>query len=188
MGVKSRNVGKPGHSTPYYIIVHFGIFAAETTVMALMGWIMNPNTQGQLTGGDDSTGNMPGYVFLMTFFSQLYSVCVIGLWLVDVYNPPLIKAAIQAFILLPANAIVGFFLGWQTHWSVFLGSCTIGSVLCKSYWKTLVRIEGVATFLIGLVVILTVIDILGSLWLWRQEKAALRRLVRITSVKKYAPR
>jgi hypothetical protein len=41
--------------------------------------------------------------------------------------------------------------GWQNNWTVFLGSCTIGSVLCKSVWKTLVRIEGVAVFLIGLV-------------------------------------
>jgi hypothetical protein len=43
-------------------------------------------------------------------------------------------------------------LGWQNNWTVFLGSCTIGSVLCKSIWKTLVRIEGVTVFLIGIVV------------------------------------
>lgn len=55
----------PIHSRPYYIIVHGTIFLAETAVMGLMGWIMSPPTQGQLTGGDDATGNLPGFVFLM---------------------------------------------------------------------------------------------------------------------------
>jgi hypothetical protein len=97
----------------------------------------------------------------------------------------MLRACIQAFALLPANAAVGFFLGklqalsvahlrlgaswqgalyllaaaltpasiaYQNNWEVFLGTCTAGSVLCKSVWKILVRVEGVAAFLIGLVV------------------------------------
>jgi hypothetical protein len=62
---RSARPGNPVHSTPYYIIIHVTIFLAETAIMGLMGWILSPDTQGQLTGGDDATGNMPGYVFLM---------------------------------------------------------------------------------------------------------------------------
>lgn len=85
----------------------------------------------------------------------------------EAYNPPKIRAIIQAFILLPANLVVGFFLGelvpstvvptltttiaYENNWKVFLGKCSTGSILCKSIWKTLVRIEGVTVFLIGLV-------------------------------------
>lgn len=184
MGVKSRTrPGNPVHSTPYYIIIHVTIFLAETAIMGLMGWILSPDTQGQLTGGDDATGNMPGYVFLMAFFSWFNSAAVIGLWLVDEYNPPLIRALIQLFILLPANAVTGFFLGWQNNWKVFLGTCNTGSILCKSVWKVLVRIEGVTVFLIGLVVVLTLVDALAAIRLWRVQKMALRRLVRMTSVR-----
>jgi hypothetical protein len=50
-------------------------------------------------------------ILLQAFFSWFNSAAVIGLWLVDEYNPPLIRALVQAFILLPANAAVGFFLG-----------------------------------------------------------------------------
>jgi len=174
-------VRNPSHSTAYYLIIHGGIFAIETAVMVLMSWIMSPITQGQLTGGDDATGNMPGFVFLMTFFSQIYSICVIGLWLVDEYNPPLIRACVQTFILLPANGIVGFYLGWQNNWSVFAGQCHYGSVLCKSVWKSLVRIEGVACFLIGIAVFFILIDIIAALRLWRREKQSVKRLVRMTS-------
>jgi hypothetical protein len=53
------------HSTAYYLAVHGTIFVTEIVIMGLMGWIMSPDTQGQLTGGDDATGNMPGFVFLM---------------------------------------------------------------------------------------------------------------------------
>jgi hypothetical protein len=53
------------HSTTYYLAIHGTIFLAEIVIMALMGWIMSPDTQGQLTGGDDATGNMPGFVFLL---------------------------------------------------------------------------------------------------------------------------
>jgi hypothetical protein len=53
------------HSTIYYLVVHGTIFLAEVVIMGLMGWVMSPDTQGQLTGGDDATGNMPGFVFLM---------------------------------------------------------------------------------------------------------------------------
>jgi hypothetical protein len=53
------------HSTAYYLAVHGTIFLAEIVIMGLMGWIMSPDIQGQLTGGDDATGNMPGFVFLM---------------------------------------------------------------------------------------------------------------------------
>jgi len=167
------------------MIVHLTIFLAESAVMGLMGWIMDPTTQSQLTGGNDATGNMPGLVFLMVsnlqysgpslialsqaFFSQIYSLCVLGLWTLDVYNPPLLRAAIQAFILLPVNGIAGFFLGtypsypisvyllsnhlgYQNNWSVFVGPCTVGSILCHPVWKMVVRIEAVATFLIGVVV------------------------------------
>ena len=77
MGVKRRTrPGNPVHSMPYYIIIHVTIFLAETAVMGLMGWILSPDTQGQLTGGDDATGNMPGYVFLMVsvvYLSVRYS-------------------------------------------------------------------------------------------------------------------
>jgi len=70
MGVKRRfRPANPIHSTPYYIIVHLTIFLAETAIMGLMGWILSPDTQGQLTGGDDTTGNMPGYVFLIVSWS-----------------------------------------------------------------------------------------------------------------------
>lgn len=55
----------PDHTSHYYGIVHGTIFLASTAVMGLMGWIMSPPTQGQLTGGDDATGNLPGFVFLM---------------------------------------------------------------------------------------------------------------------------
>lgn len=189
MGIRHR--ARPGvaiHSTLYYLIIHVTIFLAETVIMGLMGWIMSPDTQGQLTGGDDATGNMPGFVFLMAFFSWIHSACVIGLWLVEEYNPPLIRACVQTFILLPANGVVGFFLAYQNNWKVFLGKCTSGSVLCKSIWKTLVRVEGVTVFLIGLVVILTLVDILAAFRMWRLQKASLRRLVRLTSVRdKYAP-
>lgn len=52
MGIKHRaRPGNPVHSTLYYLIIHVSIFLAETTVMSLMGWIMSPDTQGQLTGG-----------------------------------------------------------------------------------------------------------------------------------------
>jgi len=166
------------------MIVHLTIFLAESAVMGLMGWIMDPTTQSQLTGGNDATGNMPGLVFLMAFFSQIYSLCVLGLWTLDVYNPPLLRAAIQAFILLPVNGIAGFFLGYQNNWSVFVGPCTVGSILCHPVWKMVVRIEAVATFLIGVVVFLTLVDILAALRLWRLQKLALRRLVQMTSVKR----
>lgn len=39
------------HSIHYYIAIHATIFLAETVIMGLMGWIMSPDTQGQLTGG-----------------------------------------------------------------------------------------------------------------------------------------
>ncbi|CCA74707.1 hypothetical protein PIIN_08667 [Serendipita indica DSM 11827] len=182
IGPKPRP-GLPAHSTLYYLIVHLGIFLAESAVMGLMGWVMSPVTQGQLTGGDDATGNMPGFVFLMAFFSWLNSAAIIGLWLVEVYNPPLVRAAVQLFLLLPANAIVGFFLAWQNNWTVFLGQCKYGSILCKSVWKLLVRIEGVSAFLIGLVVILTVVDIIACLWLWFQQRKSLKRLAARTNSK-----
>jgi len=53
----------------YYLAVHGTIFVTEIAIMGLMAWIMSPDTQGQLTGGDDATGNMPGFVFLMVRFS-----------------------------------------------------------------------------------------------------------------------
>ncbi|CCA76539.1 hypothetical protein PIIN_10532, partial [Serendipita indica DSM 11827] len=54
---------------------------------------------------------------------------------------------------------------------------------CKSVWKLLVRIEGVSAFLIGLVVILTVIDIIACLWLWFQQRKSLKRLAARTNSK-----
>ena len=68
MGVKTgfRSIHSTTvHSTAYYLAIHGTIFVAEVIIMGLMGWIMSPDTQGQLTGGDDATGNMPGFVFLL---------------------------------------------------------------------------------------------------------------------------
>lgn len=203
---------------------------------------MNPATQNQLTGGDDATGNLPGLVFLMVsrfiifpvirttvdsgsqaFFSQIYSLCVLGLWLFDVYNPPFIRAAIQAFILLPANGIVGYFLGkpWSVSELFVYSQCypripkPLDGLFRPMYdWLHLVppsleasrADRGNSNLLnrnsrvsiphgdMSLDInqprsrILTLVDILAALILWRQEKVALQRLVRMTSVKKYAPR
>ncbi|KIM28603.1 hypothetical protein M408DRAFT_329371 [Serendipita vermifera MAFF 305830] len=168
------------HSVHYYLAIHLTIFLAETVVMVLMGWIMSPDTQGQLTGGDDATGNLPGLVFLMAFFSWIYSISVIGLWLVEAYNPPMIRALIQTFFLLPINAIAGFFLAYQTSWKVFSGKCDVGSVLCKSYWKTLIRIEGVTVFIIALIVILTLVDIVAAVRMWLAQRIALKKLINKT--------
>ncbi|KAG8818978.1 hypothetical protein FRB91_008239 [Serendipita sp. 411] len=187
MGIAPRpRPGNPVHSSLYYLIIHMGIVLCESAVMGLMGWVMSPVTQGQLTGGEDATGNLPGLVFLMGFFSWLNSAAVIGLWLTEVYNPPLTRALIQAFLLLPINGAAGFFLGWKNNWTVFLGSCKLGSILCKSVWKLVVRIEGVTTFLIGVVCVLTIIDILGSLRLWHSQRKTLKRLVQSTKAP-YSP-
>lgn len=48
---------------------------------------------------------------LQAFFPWIYSASTVALWLVDEPIPPLVRAAVQTFILLPANIIVGFFLG-----------------------------------------------------------------------------
>jgi hypothetical protein len=153
----------------------------------------------------------------------------------------MLRACIQAFALLPANMVVGFFLGtlqalstthlyvgiilascviigsvltpasiaYQNDWMVFLGTCTVGSVLCKSVWKILVRVEGVAAFLIGVVVwvpspssssclslslatnvhsyrILTLADLVASVRMYHKQRTAFKKLVVVTTAKRHS--
>jgi hypothetical protein len=65
MGFTNGNVpSSPSHRLMFYVIVHGIPVLATTGLMSLMTWIMSTITQNQLTGGDDATGNLPGFVFL----------------------------------------------------------------------------------------------------------------------------
>ncbi|PVF94160.1 hypothetical protein CPB86DRAFT_62942 [Serendipita vermifera] len=164
----------PSNSLIFYGIVHGTVVIACIALMVLMTWIMSTITQNQLQGGDDATGNMPGFIFLYAFFPMFFSICTIGLWLVDVYYPPLMRAAIQGG-LMSVSAVLGFFVGWNNPWSVFLGNCDKGSSLCRTVWKKVIRIEGVAVILIGFILVMELVDALAALRLWRLQKSALRR-------------
>jgi hypothetical protein len=96
--------------------------------------------------------------------------------------------------------------GWDIPWSVFLGGCPKGSIYCRSAWKAVVKIEGASCIMTGIILcahflnspipvliyfysVLELVDALAALRLWYMNRATLRRLVKLNSIRaRYFPR